>query len=116
MRLPWRGRVESGGNLMLGVLADSLVMASADGGALAGLGSCSRAIWGSYDGGPVDAACVDEAGWKLVLNPEDGGGVDFSFRALTSADGEPVMSRNFSFRLYSGEQGIRRIYGGGFTG
>jgi hypothetical protein len=116
MRLPWRGRVESGGNLVLGILADSLAMASADGGAPAGLGDCSRAIWGVYDGGPVDAACLDGTGWKLVLDPEDGGGVDISFRALTSADGEPVLSRSFSFRLYSGEQGMRRIYGGGFTG
>jgi hypothetical protein len=113
MRFSWQGRIESGGNLILGVLGDSLVMASAGGSALMSLGSCTRACWGAFEGGTADVACSDGDAWRLVLDPEDGGGLEMPFVASTSRDGETLLSAGFTLRLYSGQSGARRVYAGG---
>jgi hypothetical protein len=116
MRLEWSGRIESGCNMTIGVLADSLVMASAGGDEVIGLGPCRSLAWDQFDEGSIDAACLDDAGWRLVLDPGDGGGLDMPFSATTSSADEAVLTGSFSIRLYTGENGFRRAFAGGPEG
>jgi len=109
MLLPWRGRVEPGANLVLGILSDSLSLASCSGSPVVALCPCISVAWDGFDGGPIDAACFADGALRLVLDPGEGGGMGLGYSAVTGDGHEALLSGTYHFAVFTEQGGARKV-------
>ncbi|MFO7626383.1 MAG: hypothetical protein R6V62_03915 [Candidatus Fermentibacteraceae bacterium] len=94
---PWTGRFFGRGTLMTGVMSDSVMMASLNGGRRLPVLSGGGYVWGDADGGDVDVFAPGEGGFDAVFNPLAGDGTAQILETASTSRNETSFS---SYRIH----------------
>jgi len=93
---PWAGRFFGRGTLMTGVISDSVMMASVNGGRILPVLAAGSCVWGDADGLDVDVFSPVEGGFDAVFNPLAGDGTAQIIETSSTARNETSRS---SYRI-----------------
>jgi hypothetical protein len=93
---PWTGRFYGRGTLMTGVISDSVMMASLNGGLILPVLGGGAYVWGDADGLDVDVFAPGEGGFDALFNPLEGDG---TAQLLEMASTTRGGSRSSSYRM-----------------
>ncbi len=93
---PWTGRFYGRGTLMTGVISDSVMMASLNGGRMLSVLSGGAYVWGDADGQDVDVFAPGEGGIDALFNPLSGDGTAQLLETSSTARNETSSS---SYRM-----------------
>jgi hypothetical protein len=105
----WSGRIEGLNNLLIGIMGDSLCIASLGLGEINVICSAASGFLGDVDGYTTDIISLDGNEVTLVMNPLDGDGLLLETYASTCENGRSIIGNSWDYYIYgSGED--RRVY------